>query len=79
MSISDERAGGRAGNDHMTQLESKLAFLEHTVDVLAAELEAQQNETRTLNKKLQGLQQQVESQQRDTGIDEPQNELPPHY
>ena len=66
--------------DGMTQLETKLAFLEDTVEVLAGELEAQQNETRTLNKKLVRLMEQLEGLQHDAGVGEGQDEPPPpHY
>jgi len=66
--------------DGMTQLETKLAFLEDTVEVLAGELEAQQNETRTLNKKLVRLMEQLEGLQHDSGVGEGQHEPPPpHY
>src|SRR6056297_2777859 len=69
-----------SGDDNrITQLESRLAFLENTIDVLAGELEAQQGETRMLHKKLVGLHQQLESQQRDTGIGDQPDEPPPHY
>lgn len=68
-----------ASEDRMAQLESKFAFLEHSVDVLAGEVEAQQNETRMLRKKLDELLEQFDSLQRDTGIDAPQDERPPHY
>jgi uncharacterized coiled-coil protein SlyX len=63
----------------MAQLESRLAFLEHTVDVLSGELEAQQNETRVLRKTIEGLREQLDSLQRDTGIDSHHDEPPPHY
>ncbi|MBY6205522.1 SlyX family protein [Halomonas denitrificans] len=66
-------------DDRIAQLESKLTFLEHSVDVLSGELEAQQAETRTLLRKLKGLQEQLDSQQRDTGIDDSSDQPPPHY
>lgn len=75
MSIS----GDNPGDDRLTQLESKLSFLEHTVEVLSSELETQQNETRVLNKKLEGLQEQLGSLHRDTGVSDQQDEPPPHY
>ncbi|MEN1728444.1 MAG: SlyX family protein [Pseudomonadota bacterium] len=75
MSASDDQNN----NDRLEQLESKLAFLEHTVDVLSGELEAQQNETGSLHKKLNELQEQIESLQRDTGIGDGHDEIPPHY
>jgi uncharacterized coiled-coil protein SlyX len=75
MSISADEPG----DDRMTQLESKLSFLEHTVEVLSGELEAQQNETRQLNKKIEGLQEQIGSLHRDTGVSGQQDEPPPHY
>lgn len=75
MSVSNDHSD----EDRMTQLEARLAYLEHTVDILADELEAQQGETRSLRKKLTGLQDQLESLQRDTGINDQQDEPPPHY
>jgi len=63
----------------LTQLESKLSFLEHTVEVLSSELETQQIETRQLRKKIEGLQEQLGSLHRDTGVNEQQDEPPPHY
>jgi SlyX protein len=75
MSISADEPG----DDRMTQLESKLSFLEHTVEVLSGELETQQTETRQLNKKIEGLQEQLGSLQRDPGVSEHQHEPPPHY
>lgn len=66
-------------DDRLAQLESKLAFLEHTVEVLSSELETQQSETRMLLKKLQGLQEHLESLGRDTGIGDSPDEPPPHY
>ncbi|AKS41751.1 SlyX family protein [Wenzhouxiangella marina] len=65
--------------DRMAQLESKLAFLEHTVDVLAGELESQQNEARILHRKLDALHRQLESLQDETGIEGQADERPPHY
>lgn len=87
MSVSDDSAGnqlvndsvGNDGNERLAPLESKLAFLEHTVDVLAGELEAQQKETRRLHRLLERLQQQLESLQSDTTIDDQHDERPPHY
>jgi SlyX protein len=66
-------------DDRLAQLESKLAFLEHTVEVLSSELETQQSETRMLLKKLQGLQEHLESLGRDAGIGDSPDEPPPHY
>jgi SlyX. len=63
----------------LTQLESKLSFLEQTVEVLSSELETQQNETRQLRKRIEGLQEQLGSLHRDTGISEQQDDPPPHY
>jgi len=77
MSGSDEQSKG--GGDRIAQLETKLTYLEHTVEVLAGELEAQQRETRRMHQKLTGLQEQLDSQQRDTGIDESNDQPPPHY
>ncbi|NKI34008.1 SlyX family protein [Wenzhouxiangella sp. XN79A] len=78
MSSSDTPAGeGR--DDRLAQLESKLTFLEHTVDVLSGELEAQQGHTRRLQKTLEGLREQLGSLQRDTGISDQPDEPPPHY
>lgn len=74
MSVCEDKAGER-----IAQLESKLTFLEHTVEVLAGELEAQQSETRKMQRRLEGLQEQLESQGRDTGIGGEQDEPPPHY
>lgn len=74
MSVSEDPAG-----EHIAQLESKLTYLEHTVEVLAGELEAQQNETRMLHMKLRGVQEQLESMGRDTGIVGPHDDPPPHY
>ena len=79
MNRSDDSTDEQRDHDRMTQLESRLAFLEHTVDVLGGELEAQQNESRALRKALGGLQEQLEGLQRDTGIDDAQNDPPPHY
>ena len=75
MSASDDHQD----NDRLTQLESKLSFLEHTIEVLSGELEAQQTETRRLGKKLEGLQEQLGSVHRDTGINDQPDEPPPHY
>jgi uncharacterized coiled-coil protein SlyX len=75
MNVSDDD-GGDSRVDH---LESRLAFLEHTVDVLSGELESQQKDNRMLHKKIEGLQEQLESVQRDTGVDGSQDEPPPHY
>jgi len=72
-------SGDDQGDDRLTQLESKLSFLEHTVEVLSSELETQQIETRQLNKKIAGLQEQLGSLHRDTGVSEQQDEPPPHY
>ncbi len=66
-------------SDRIDQLESKLTFLEHTVEVLAGELEAQQAETRRLHKHIEALREQLGSLQRDTGISASQDEPPPHY
>lgn len=78
MSGSDEQSKG-GGDDRIAQLETKLTYLEHTVEVLAGELEAQQRETRRMHQKLTGLQEQLDSQQRDTGIDDSADQPPPHY
>ncbi|MEE4330123.1 MAG: SlyX family protein [Wenzhouxiangella sp.] len=75
MSVSNDHPD----EDRMAQLEAKLAYLEHTVDLLAGELEAQQGETRRLHKKLSGMRDQLESLQRDTGINDQRDEPPPHY
>ena len=72
-------SGDDQGDDRLTQLESKLSFLEHTVEVLSSELETQQIETRQLRKKIEGLQEQLGSLHRDTGVSEQQDEPPPHY
>lgn len=79
MSGSDDSGSDSHGAEGLAQLESKLTYLEHTVDVLASELEAQQRETRILHQKLRGLQEQLDSQQRDTGIDDSGDQPPPHY
>lgn len=66
-------------DDRLEQLESRLTYLEHTVDVLAGELEAQQAETRRLYKNMEALREQLGSLQRDTGINDSTDEPPPHY
>lgn len=76
---STDENSGRNGAEGIAQLETKLTYLEHTVEVLAGELEAQQRETRRMHQKLTGLQEQLDSQQRDTGIDESNDQPPPHY
>lgn len=78
MSGSDEQSKSGV-DDRIAQLETKLTYLEHTVEVLAGELEAQQRETRRMHQKLTGLQEQLDSQQRDTGIDDSADQPPPHY
>jgi SlyX protein len=66
-------------NERLEPLESRLAFLEHTVDVLSSEVQAQQRETRMLTSQLEGLREKLESLQHDAGSDHPQDEPPPHY
>lgn len=68
-----------ADEARIANLESKLAFLEHTVDSLADELGAQQSETRMLLKQLEELRRQLESVQNDPGISGQHDERPPHY
>ena len=79
MSSSGDSSNNHTNAEDLAQLETKLTYLEHTVEVLAGELEAQQTETRRLHMKLKGLQEQLDSQQRDTGIDDSADQPPPHY
>lgn len=66
-------------NDRLEELESKLAFLEHTVDGLAEELGTQQSETGMLIKQLEELRRQLENNSSDPGINGQHDERPPHY
>ena len=76
---SSETPADNGHDDRLDRLESRLTFLEHTVDVLAGELEAQQGHTHRLQKTLEGLREQLGSLQRDTGISDSPDEPPPHY
>lgn len=66
-------------SDRLAELESKLAFLEHTVDGLAEELGTQQSETGMLIKQLEELRRQLENVSKDSGISGEHDERPPHY
>jgi len=78
MSISDDHDADQH-NGRLAQLESKLTFLEHTGEILAGAPEAQQSATQILNRTPEGLQEQLGSLQRDTGISDRPDEPPPHY
>jgi uncharacterized coiled-coil protein SlyX len=78
MSSSEMKDEGRC-NESVIELESKLAYLERTVEVLADELQAQQSETRLLRTKLAAMQEQLTSLKRDSGVSDLPDQPPPHY
>lgn len=79
MTTSDRKERQFDASDRLEQVESRLAFLEHSIDAIAGEVEAQQSEMRRLSKLLQGLEDQLDSLRRETGADPSQDEPPPHY
>lgn len=63
--------------DRLVELESKIAVLEHTVDVLNGELAAHQRTIDRLRNDLDGVLQQLK-RQRSEAI-EPHDTPPPHW
>ena len=69
----------RVMSDSRIELESKLAMLEHTVDVLSGELAAQQNRIDILQANFESLAQQLKGQRSGGDSIEPPDTRPPHW
>lgn len=64
-------------NDHINELEFKLAYQEDTIESLNQTLSAQQQDILLLHEKIQQLAKMVESYRTQQAIAD--NEPPPHY
>jgi len=66
-------------NDRIIDLESQLAFQEHTIHKLNDVVTAQQNELMRFKKQLLKIARQLENQSANTVADTTQESPPPHY
>lgn len=66
-------------DDRLTELESRIAHQEHSIQTLSEEIFAQQKKIEALETRCEYLLEQFRTHSLQTGPDKQQDEVPPHY